>query len=299
MNQDIRLRWGLIGASNIAKTYMIDAINAQPDSQVVAVLSSNAERAKSYADENGIGRSYNSLEAFLADPEIDVVYISTTNELHKAQTIAAAKAGKHVHCEKPLALTVADAQEMLAACKQAGVTLGTNHHLRSTTILRKLHELVRCGDLGDVLAARAFFAVYLPLESQGWRTAKAETGAGVVLDITVHVADALRFVLGDEVEEVVAATARQGIAEGEIEDTVMGVLRFRNGTMAQFHDSFTVPHALTGFELHGSKCSVYAEDCLTQVPKGSVHILRNGKRQEVDLGPIENHYEHLVRAFNR
>ena len=78
-----KLGWGLIGASDIAKTRMIDAINGQPDSAVVAVMSTSEERAKRYAAENGIPHYYASVEALLADPEIDVVYISTTNERHK------------------------------------------------------------------------------------------------------------------------------------------------------------------------------------------------------------------------
>lgn len=299
MNNSQPLRWGLIGASNIAKTYMINAINAQPDSEVVAVLSSSPERAKRYAEENRIAKHYHSLEPLLADPDIDVVYISTTNELHKSQAIAAAKAGKHVHCEKPLALSVPDAQAMVRACAEAGVVLGTNHHLRSATSHRKLRELVKSGAIGEVLAARAFFAVYLPEESQGWRTSKPETGAGVVLDTTVHVADTLRFILEDEVLEVVAIATQQGVAEGPVEDAVMGVMQFSRGALAQFHDAFTVPHALTGIELHGTKGSLYAEDVMTQVPKGRVSLRRAGKSEEIDLGPIENHYEHLVRQFNR
>src|SRR5712692_10838044 len=115
------LGWGLIGASDIAQTRMIPAINAQPDSHVVAVMSRQLERAHHYAEHNSISHAYGSLEAILADPQVDVVYISTTNDLHKEQTIAAARAGKHVLCEKPLAVTLEDAQEMVKACHAAGV----------------------------------------------------------------------------------------------------------------------------------------------------------------------------------
>src|SRR5438876_10244922 len=106
------LGWGLIGASDIAQTRMIPAINAQPESRVVAVMSSQLERARHYAEHNSIHRAYGSVEAILADPQVDVVYISTTNDLHKEYTIAAARAGKHVLCEKPLALILEDAPEM-------------------------------------------------------------------------------------------------------------------------------------------------------------------------------------------
>src|SRR6202790_3321981 len=143
MTDKKRLGWGLIGASDIAKTRMIEAINGQPDSAVVAVMSTSEERAKRYAAENGIPRFYSSLEAVLADPEVNVVYISTTNERHKQEVTLAAKSGKHVLCEKPLALTVADAREMLETCKQASVVLGTNHHLRNAVTHRTIRRLIK------------------------------------------------------------------------------------------------------------------------------------------------------------
>src|SRR5689334_6193788 len=93
------LGWGLIGASDIAQTRMIPAIGAQPDSRVVAVMSSAMERGRAYAERNEIPAAYDALDALLADPAVDVVYISTTNNLHCDQTLAAAQAGKHVLCE--------------------------------------------------------------------------------------------------------------------------------------------------------------------------------------------------------
>ena len=99
--------WALIGASTIAHEWMIDAIRAQPGNAVVAVLSSQRERAQTYAAAHGIPRAYDDLKALLADPAVHAVYISTTNELHAPQAIAAAAAGKHVLCEKPLALNLA------------------------------------------------------------------------------------------------------------------------------------------------------------------------------------------------
>src|SRR5260221_1733106 len=142
MSADKQLGWGLIGASNIARTCMIPAINEQVDSKVVAVMSSDAARAKAFATENKVPRAYDSVDALLADPEVDVVYISTTNELHKEQTLAAAKAGKHVLAEKPLALTLEDALAMVEACKKANVVMGTNHHLRNAITHRTLRRLI-------------------------------------------------------------------------------------------------------------------------------------------------------------
>src|SRR5436309_12088406 len=129
MSHARQLGWGLIGAGDIARTRMIAAIRAQPDSDVVAVMSSQIERARNYAAETNIPHAYDSLDAILSDPAVDVVYISTTNDRHARETRAAAQAGKHVLCEKPLALSLDDAREMVATCKAAGVVIGTNHHV--------------------------------------------------------------------------------------------------------------------------------------------------------------------------
>ena len=297
MNTKSFTRWGIIGASNIAKNWMINAINAQPDAKVVSLYSSDPERAERYARETGIPKHYSTLDSFLADDETDAVYIGSRNDQHKDQTIAAARKGKHILCDKPLALTVEDAQEMIAACAKANVTLGTNHHLRSATVQRKMRELIKEGVIGTPLAARCFFAVHLPEENRGWRTTLPEAGGGVVLDITVHVADTLRYVIDDDVHEVIAFTARQGMTESGLEDSVMGVLRFRSGLLAQIHDSFMIGEDLTGLQVHGTYGSLYAEENMLQTPNGRIYLRKNGHRTEVPVGTIENHYEHLVGEF--
>ncbi len=292
------LGWGLIGASTIAREWMIPAINAQPDSHIAAVMSTSAERGAAFARDNGIPRSYTSIDALLADPEVDVVYISTTNEKHRDETLLAARAGKHVLCEKPLALNLADAKTMVDACARAGVVMGTNHHLRNAVTHRAIRRLVMDGAVGKPLAARVFHAVYLPEHLQGWRIQHPETGAGAIMDITVHDADTLRFVLNEEAVEVTALSAQQGLGQGDIEDGVMGVIRFESGLLAQFHDAYTIKHAITGFQVHGTDGSIYAKNVMTQQPVGNLYLLRNGVREPIDPGPAEDLYAHAVRRFN-
>lgn len=292
------LGWGLIGASTIAQGFMIPAINAQPNSHAIGVFSSSLERGQQYADENKLSRVYRSLEEMLADPAIDAVYISTTNEKHKAQTLAAAKSGRHVMCEKPLALNLPDALEMLQACRAANVVLGTNHHLRNAVSHRTLRRLVQDGAIGRPLFARVFHAVYLPPHLQTWRLNNPEAGGGVVLDITVHDADTLRFVLDAEVLSTTAMVAQQGMAESGLADGVMGVMQFDNGVLAQFHDAFTVAHAPTGLEIHGTKGSLFAKNVMTQRPVGEIFLQRDGERERIGLDTPEDLYIHSVRHFN-
>jgi 1,5-anhydro-D-fructose reductase (1,5-anhydro-D-mannitol-forming) len=293
-----KLGWGLIGASDIARTRMIEAVNSQHDSAVVAVMSSSDERARRYAVENGIPNAYSSVEALLGDPAVDVVYVSTTNERHKSEVLQAAKHRKHVLCEKPLALTIPDAREMVETCRRHDVVLGTNHHLRNAVTHRAIRRLIKEGTIGKPLAARIFHAVYLPPRLQGWRLEKPDAGGGVILDITVHDADTLHFALDDDAEEVVALSGQQGLAQAGLEDAVMGAIRFRSGVLAQFHDAFTIKHTRTGFEVHGTDGSLIGEDVMTQEPRGHVYLQRGDRREEIDLGPHEDLYAHQVRHFN-
>lgn len=290
------VRWGLIGASTIARQFVINAIRSQPDGEVAVVMSSNAERGQAYARENGIPAAVSSLDALLG-ADIDAVYISTTNELHLEQALAAARAGKHVLCEKPLALNTADARKIVAACRDAGVVLATNHHLRCAGAHRAMRQAIAAGRIGRPIAARVFHAVYLPENLQGWRLQRPDAGGGVVLDITVHDADTLRFVLGDDPVEVTAFTQSAGMAGSGLEDGVMSVFRFKSGVIAQSHDAFTVKYAGTGFEVHGTEGSLLARDVMTQKPVGTV-TLRTGAGEEELSFDREDLYTYALRAFH-
>ncbi|PZO79315.1 MAG: fructose reductase [Mesorhizobium amorphae] len=289
------VRWGLIGASTIAKEWVIGAIRAN-GGEIVSVMSTSAERGRAYAAEHGIAQSTTDLEALLGSG-IDAVYISTTNELHRDQALAAIRAGKHVLCEKPLAIRIEDARDMVKAAHEAGVVFATNHHLRNAASHRAMRDAVASGRIGKPLSARVFHAVYLPPHLQGWRLDKPEAGGGVILDITVHDTDTLRFVLGSDPVEAVAFSQSGGMAQSGLEDAVMGVLRFENGVIAQFHDGFTTKFAETGFEVHGTEGSLIARNVMTQKPIGTVTLRNADGEQELTLEP-KNLYETAVEAFH-
>ena len=289
-------RWGLIGASTIAKEWVISAIRATRG-EVVSVMSTSAERGKTYAAEQGIARSVTTLDALVNDPEIDAVYISTTNELHRDQALAAAKAGKHILCEKPLAMALEDARAMVQTAKDAGVVMATNHHLRNAATHRAMREAIKAGRIGTPLAARVFHAVYLPPHLQGWRLDKPEAGGGVILDITVHDADTLRFVLDSDPVEAIAFAQAGGMGKVGLEDAVMGVLRFKNGVIAQFHDGFTTKFAETGLEVHGTDGSLIGRNVMTQRAAGTVTLRDASGEHDLPLDH-RNLYETALSAFH-
>jgi 1,5-anhydro-D-fructose reductase (1,5-anhydro-D-mannitol-forming) len=236
-------------------------------------------------------------DEMLADPLVEAVIIATSDAFHVPMSIPALEAGKHVLCEKPLALSSGDARHMVRACREAGVVLATNHHLRNAGAHRAMREAIKAGRIGRPVAARVFHAVYLPEHLQGWRLNRPEAGGGVVLDITVHDADTLRFVLDDDPVEVSAFTQAAGMSAGGLEDGAMCIWRFKSGLIAQSHEAFTVKYAGTGFEVHGSEGSLIASGVMTQKPVGSVQ-LRTVKGEEELSFDHDDLYVRALRNFH-
>jgi 1,5-anhydro-D-fructose reductase (1,5-anhydro-D-mannitol-forming) len=289
------MRWGLAGASTIAAEHMIGALRTTPGASVGWVVSGSAEHADAYAVRHGIARSGTELAAMLGDPAIDAVYISSTNEKHLPQTLAAIAAGKHVLCEKPLAMTVADAEQMVQAAALAGVIFATNHHLRNAGSHMAIRDLIAQGRIGDVLSMRVFHAVHLPPHLQGWRINDAGAGGGVIPDITVHDADTVRFLLAEDPVDVVAQAATSRMGNG-VEDSVMSVWTMPSGAMVMTHESFTHAFAGSGIEVHGTAGSIFAQGVMTQAPVGEVALVTGAGRETI---PYATHdlYAHSAARF--
>jgi 1,5-anhydro-D-fructose reductase (1,5-anhydro-D-mannitol-forming) len=279
------MQWGLIGASTIAAEHVIRAIRAQPGHAIKTVLSSDRRRGAEYAAQHDIPASTTDLDALLAEPDVDAVYISTTNEKHFPQTMAAIAAGKHVLCEKPLAMTVADAVEMVRAAEAKELVFATNHHLRNAGSHLAIRDLIASGRVGTVLSVRVFHAVHLPAHLQGWRINDAAAGGGVIPDIVVHDADTVRFYLDEDPLEVVAKAGASGMGQG-VEDSVMSVWSMPSGAMVQTHESFTHPFAGNGIEVHGTDGSIVARGVMTQRPVGEVALIDGEGRHDV---PFADH----------
>lgn len=289
------VRWGLIGATVIGREWMIAAIR-EAGGEIVGVMSTDAGRGAAYAREFGIPLSVTSLDALFA-AGIDAAYIATTNERHRAEAIAAAKAGVHVLCEKPLATTLADARAMVEACSEAGVVLATNHHLRNSAVHRAMRDLIKGGRVGRPLSARVVHAGFLPKHLHGWRLTTPEAGAGAILDLTVHDADLLRFILDDEPESVTTLAQNGGLAAEGIEDAALSLIRFRSGLLAHLFDGFTTRCVETGVEVHGTDGSLVARNCMSQTPGGTL-ALRTGAGEEPIALVHHNYYTPGVRAFH-
>ena len=272
---------------------MIPAIRAHGGS-VVAVYSRSAARGAEYAREHDIPNTFDDLHSLLADG-VDAVYVSTTNERHHEETLAAAAAGKHVLCEKPLALSLDAAADMVAACRSAGVALATNHGRRHDPGLCAARGIVRSGRLGRIISARTSNAVELPDRLRGWRLSDVSAGAGVVLDLVVHEADTLRFVLDQDPVQVTALTGSHGMASQGVEDEVMGVLRMGSGMLASYACSFITPCGHVGLDVNGTEASLSVQRLPGHEPTA---VLRHRSGQEdVPLPEAEPLGHATVRDF--
>jgi 1,5-anhydro-D-fructose reductase (1,5-anhydro-D-mannitol-forming) len=289
------LRWALVGASDIAATKVLPAIRASGHSAVV-VRSGNPDHAVRWAAENGVPEAVTDLRAAVERDDVDAVYVSSVNALHREHVEAAAAAGKHVLAEKPLALSLDDARTMVDACETAGVVMATNHHLPASPTHRALKEAVRSGAVGDVRAVRVHHAVQLPERLAGWRI-DDPVGGGVVLDVTVHDAAAVAAILGRRALSVHAVGLNQDNDPGGPFDAVMTSAEWEDGVLVQTHDAYNNPHLPTSLHVLGTAGSLVAEDCNTGDPVGSVTLWRDHVAELVELGQRDDLYEVTVRAL--
>jgi len=291
------LRWVLLGASDIAASRMIPAMRALGHT-IEVVHSSSPERADSFATANGIPMATSDLAVAVSTPA-DAVYVSSYNDLHRSHTLAALAAGKHVLSEKPLALSIEDAEEMATAAEAANLILAVNHHLPHSPVHRVARELVEQGRIGRVLSARIAHAVLLPERLRGWRMEDAR-GGGVALDITCHDASVLNPLLGRP-SRVSAMGVRQAPwNEGSANDSVMTIIEYeRNGhpVLAQTHDAFSVEFETTSFTIHGTEGSLVGRNAMTQDSTGTLELVTAGGTESVPLDVGRNLYEIILDAF--
>jgi len=289
------LRWGLMGASDIAETRMLPALR-RTGHQVSAVLSASLAHAQAYAQRNEIPVVLNDTDAFVSRTDIDAVYISSTNDRHLDQARAAAAAGKHVLCEKPVALTLHEAAAITDTCRAAGVALAVNHHLPAAGTHRRIRQLVADGLVGRPLAVSVRHATLLPVRLRGWRLSDGP-GAGAVMDLTCHDVSVVNPLLGTRAIETAAISARQGPWQAHSEDVSMAVIRYENDVLVQLHDSFTSAYTPTCLEVHGDAGSLRAVDVMKPEPDGTVTLTDARGTREIEVVDRRHTYDITLDAF--
>jgi UDP-N-acetyl-2-amino-2-deoxyglucuronate dehydrogenase len=252
--------FGILGAGMVADYHrQAIAVNADLGAQLLAIGHYNPARFDEISARFGVPCM--RPDDLLTHPGVDVVCICTPSGEHASQAIAAARAGKHVLVEKPMALSLADADAMITACEQAGVKLGVVLQRRAEPLFRRIHDAIAAGDLGKLTLGVVTIPYYRPqayFDQAAWRGTWSLDGGGVLMNQGIHLVDLLVWYMGDPVQVLAYAdTLHRDI---EVEDTLAAALHFANGAVATITATTTAapgfPHRV---EIYGTKGGIQAE----------------------------------------
>ncbi len=279
------LRWGILGPGRIAPR-LVRAIAACPRATLAAVASRDPDRAAAFAAAHAVPRSFGSYAALLAAPDVDVVYIALPNHLHAEWTIRALEAGKHVLCEKPLALTVADVDAIAAAADRTGrIAVEAFMYLHHPQILHAV-DLARSGALGRLELIDGSFTFFL--SHPGDPRAEPSMGGGSLWDVGCYPVSFARRVAGEEPERV---TALARFDERGVDWTFIGQMRFPSGLLAQFDSGFAAPDRQR-LEIVGGDATLVLDHPFLTAPDGpppSLTLRRAGEATRVEIPPVDQY----------
>ncbi len=293
MSNSKSLRWGILGCARIARRGLIPGIHGSSSSQLHAIASRDQATAQAWADEFAIPRAYGSYEALLGDPEIDAVYIPLPNELHLPWTIAAADAGKHVLCEKPLAINAQEAAQMVNHCKSRNVVLMEAFMWRYQPRVQGLMWRIADGEIGELRLIRSSFS--FPIDAGDWRLDPVR-GGGALWDVGTYGVSTARLFAGSEPLQI-EASAHFGPTGVDL--SLAALMRFPNDVIGVIDCSFEQPFRQT-YELVGTKGSIEVPDAYLP-PDQPLAVLRAADGVATTLPPFpgQNQYSAMVDAFAR
>ncbi|GAB4458478.1 MAG: Gfo/Idh/MocA family oxidoreductase [Armatimonadaceae bacterium] len=264
------IRWGILGCGDVAEKKSGPALYQAEGSELVAVMRRDREKAEDFARRHGAKRAYSTVEELLADSEVDAIYIATPPHLHRDQTIAAAQAGKRVLVEKPMARNVAECEEMIAACREAGVSLHVAYYRRFYPKFVETKRLLESGEIGVVLGARLLMCSRSA--ANGWRVDPAISGGGHFLDVGSHRLDMLLYLLGDTAEA--SGFSENRIGHHPAENDVVLALRMASGAVVSAGFHYHTAPTRDVLEIYG------AEGTLTFDPfDGTDFTIQRGKTE--------------------
>jgi len=282
------LNWGFLSTARINRALM-KPLRASKQTRLLAVASRSIHSAQAYAREHAIPRAYGNYEDLLADPEIDVIYNSLPNHLHAEWSVKALRAGKHVLCEKPLALTLDEADAMIAAAKETGKVLTEAFMYRHHAQTLKVKEIVDSGEIGNLQLIKGAFSFQLTREGN-YRFYK-EMGGGSIWDVGCYPISFARMLVGEDPIEVFGWQVE---GQGGSDDSFFGQMKFQNGIYAQFDSGFKSPFR-TYMEIIGSQGVVYVPFPFKPGVKNEITLTRGENRQtikirgqELYLGEVED-----------
>jgi D-xylose 1-dehydrogenase (NADP+, D-xylono-1,5-lactone-forming) len=285
------IRFGILGCGRITARGLIPGISGSPAAELYALASERPGVAAEWAARHGARKSYTSYDAVLADKNVDAVYIPATGEHHHRWTLAAARAGKHVLCEKPLATTVAEAEEMARVCREKGVILQEafmwRHHPRSKHAKRLLDE----GVIGPLRIVTASFS--FNIDRSDWRL-RPERGGGAMWDVGCYGVNGARYFTGQEPAEIMAAAHWWPTG---VDMSMQLALRFPGDVLANIDCSFETPYRCR-LELVGEQGRMFLDEAFLPQSPPRLEIQRtvDGPAETVSF-PVVDQYVEQVNDF--
>ena len=307
----MKIRWGVIGCGGIARRRTIPGMMLSQNSTLTAVMDTNPEAAQQVKEEFGAKYAFTTVEELLALDEIDAVYIASPVFSHREQALAAADAGKHILLEKPMGLSVAEAEEIAAYCRAKGVKLGVGLMMRFSAYHQKMRELIAAGTLGDIVSMRAQLTCWYPDIPGAWRQDKKISGGGALMDMGIHCIDLLQYISGTRTASLSCFAQTQTFSYSS-DDSAALLVKMDNGATAFVDANFNIPDeaAQCRMEFYGTKGSLLAHGTISQAECGEVILTASESvggydaAQERTAGvarPIEvttgNMYEKEISAF--
>jgi len=249
------VNWGILGAGSVAKRRVMPAMNRHPQCALTALMVRDLSRAEKLAGEFGAVNFYDRAEDLISDDSLDAIYISSPVNLHREHTLAAAGAGKHVLCEKPMALTSGDCREMIDACEEAGVQLQVCFVLRGWPIYHQVKEIVESEKLGKVIEFRAHLAKWTPRSDDDWRLDPLQSGGGALIDVGSHYLDLFRYLGGDL--KRISCSGSSAIFGWKVEESAFLTVEFQAGSHGILGMSYAIPHSGNILEIYGTEGTLF------------------------------------------
>lgn len=285
------VRWGVVGLGWVATDFVAPGILNSPGSELVACLGSTPEKTRAFAAKFNVERAHPDLDSLVRDPQVDAVYIALPNALHHAAVLAAARAGKHILCEKPFAIRTEHAREMAQACREAGVVLRIAHQIRLDAAVVRAREIVRSGRLGRLAEISLERASGLG-SRVSWRNDFEQSG--VMYDVGVHLLDLIQYVSGRRFVEVAAFTHPD--RRRKLPDDTMTVLgRLEGDCHALAKATREVGSAENNLIIEGEQATLITSPL--RFAKEHMVTVRDAQGSTTERFPVISAYDLQVQAF--
>ena len=265
------VKWGIIAAGGIARRRTLPAMSDCNNAEIIAIMDSNQEILQSIQSEYHIPKVYYGEDELLKDPEIDAVYVASPVCFHKEQARKVIAAGKHLLLEKPLGLTLAEAEDIHRFCENAPQKIGVGMVMKHHGGHQLIRQWVQDGLLGDIITCRAQLTCWFPDMDHNWRQYLATAGGGALMDMGIHCIDLLRLLLKDDPAYVYGDIATKTF-HYEVEDSADCLIRMKKGTTCFVDAHFNVPDVASKnvLELYGTRGSVIASGTIGQEASGEI-----------------------------